>query len=87
MKSIKSGINWQKKRQTCIGFVSLYVHENEKEGTESDPCLGKDTQLQHRQDLKFMLRIKESWYFLFSSATFLFFKYNTLPPGYEKREV
>lgn len=57
----------------CTGFVSLYVQENEKKGTESSPCLGKDTQLQHRQGLEFVLRRKGSWYFLPSSATFLFF--------------
>lgn len=57
----------------CTGFVRLYVQENEKKETEYSPCLGKDTQLQHRQDLEFVLRIKGSWYFLPSSATFLFF--------------
>lgn len=72
----------------CTGFVSLYVQGNEKKGTESIPCLGKDAQLQYRQDLKFVLRIKGSWYFLPSSATFLFFlKYDALPPAYGKRKV
>lgn len=38
----------------CTGFVSSYVQENEKKGAESSACLGKDTQVQHRQDLEFI---------------------------------
>lgn len=72
----------------CTGFVSWYVQENEKEGTESSPCLGKDTQLQGRQDLEFVLKIKGSCCFLPNTTTYLFFlKHDTLSPGYGKGKV
>lgn len=72
----------------CTGFVSLYVQENEKKGVEPRPRLGKDTQLQRRQDLEFVLKIKGSYYFLPSSTTYFFFlEHDTLSLGYGKRKV
>lgn len=72
----------------CTGFVSFYIQENEEEGTESSPCLGQDTQLQGRQDLAFVLKIKGSYCFLPNSTTYLLLlKHDTLPPGYGKRKV